>query len=38
MEEMGLTAKDILQLADKKEFRALQVMGIAPSKLSNFWR
>ena len=31
MAAMGLTAKDIITIADKKEFRALQVMGIAPS-------
>ena len=31
MDMIGLTAKDILTIADKKEFRALQIMGIAPS-------
>ena len=28
---IGLTAKDLLTIADKKEFRALQIMGIAPA-------
>ena len=31
MQALGLTAKDLLTLSDKKEYRALQVMGIAPS-------
>ena len=31
LDMIGLSAKDILTLADKKEYRALQVMGIAPS-------